>query len=401
MRPLIRRQLSSRIRATFLSAIVLFLCGQSAQACLCGGTRSPCDSLNGDSTIFLGTVESIRGGSFLEFIRFWKAHPEWSWKERLGIFEDILQVTFSVQESYKGSSAKEITIRINKFVGACGFEWKKGDLYFKKGEQYLVYAFKDGDIVMTKGDLLWTTHCTRTRIAKDAQTEIDTLRTIRDLPPSRVLGRYTLWNDAITQSPAVGQRITLTGKNGQQWTDQVRGDGRFWFSGLPADEYHVATTEPGSYALGGFHRYDVRVRDEDLRIRHNPAVISVGAGTSCVEMALTAAPDGRISGTVVDSKGKPLRDVRIRLWDAAKVDDLDRWWIGYTSDMHGRFAIGPVPPGNYVLGAYVRPPGKQDTAERPALLFYGGVSDPSKSKAISLKFAQHITNARLVIPRPQ
>jgi hypothetical protein len=215
-----------------------------------------------------------------------------------------------------------------------------------------------------------------------------------------VLGRYTLWNNAITEFPAVGQRITLTGKNGQQWTDQVRGDGRFSFSGLPADEYHVATTEPGSYAPGGFHRYDARVRDEDLRIRHNPAVISVGAG-ACVEMALTAAPDGRISGTVVDSKGKPLHDVRIRLWDAAKVDDLDRWWIGYTSDMHGRFAIGPVPPGNYVLGAYLRPPGKQDTAERPSLLFYGGVSDPSKSKVVSLKFAQHITNVRLVIPRPQ
>lgn len=393
-------QLWSRIRARVLCAILIWLWSQSTQACQCSGTVSPCDSLNRPYTVFLGTVESIRSGSLLEFIHFWSAHPEWSWSERLSTFEDILQVTFSVQESFTGTSAKQITVRINKYVGACGFEWKPGDLYFKKGQQYLVYAFKQGDTVIAKGDLLWTNHCTRTRAAKDAGPEIDTLRTIRDLRPSRVLGRYTLWNNATTSSPAAGQRITLIGKNGQQWTEQVRSDGRFSFSGLPADEYHVATTQPGSYVPGAFHRYDVRAREEDRGILHNPPVISVGAA-SCVEMALTAAPDGRISGIVVDFKGKPIIGARIRLWDAAKVDNLDYWWVGYTADEHGRFAIEPIPPGNYVLGAYVWPPGTQDTTERPSLWFYGSVPDPSKSRVISLNFAQHITSARLVIPRPQ
>jgi hypothetical protein len=215
-----------------------------------------------------------------------------------------------VQENFKGASAKTVTVAVHRFVGACGFEYETG-LYFKEGERYLVYASKEGET-------LWTNHCSRTRIASEAQVEIESLRRVHQVPPSRVFGQYLLVSEATKQTPAAGMHVVLTGKDGRRHAELVDRDGHFTFSGLAPDDYRVTNDYPARYVAGFFGR----LRQGEDWVLINPPAVQLSA-EGCQEIAIDAVPDGHVSGIVVDYKGRPMSDVSIRLWNASKVADLD------------------------------------------------------------------------------
>jgi hypothetical protein len=376
---------SSRVA---LCIFLLALCVQTGHACMCGTSPNPCNSLNESDAVFVGTVRSIRTISLVESYQYWRTHSEASWGDLRASSGDLLRIDFEVQESFKGASTKEATVTVHRFVGACGFEYETG-LYFKKGERYLVYAFGDGKALSTN-------HCSRTRIASDAQGEIESLRRAHQLPPSRVFGQYLLINEATKQTPAAGMHVVLTGKDGGQHSESVDRDGHFIFSGLAPDVYRVTNDYPARFVAGS----SGRLRQGDDWVLVNPPGVQLSAN-GCQEIAIEAVPDGHVSGIVVDDKGRPIANVSIRLWNASNVSDLGHWWGWIASDRRGRFDVGKLPPGKYVLGGYVWNPAHKDVSrdDTPTLWFYGGVPTAAKSKTISLSFAQRITNVRLVIPK--
>src|SRR5690348_9368285 len=103
-----------------LICVLLLVLTPYSRACSCAGFGPACTEVVSPKTaaVFLGTVTSVRPSTRLP---------------RSQVFGEMLDVTLSVQEGYKGVSSKEVIISTPLSEAACGFP-------FKKGEQYIVYA---------------------------------------------------------------------------------------------------------------------------------------------------------------------------------------------------------------------------------------------------------------------
>jgi len=383
----------------FLSALLISLLSHKVFACQCGGGGvSPCASLSNYSSIFLGTVESVENRPLEEFLSFAKLRSAGSLRDQYAVFRDEIIVNFSVQETFKGSNSQRISVRITKFSGSCGFEYKPGELYFAQGKQYLVYA---GSWYAGKwNDCLGTTRCSPTRLATEASREIEELRMLRDLPAPRIVGSYNIARDYDNRVAASGQQITFESK-GSRTTVQVQPDGRFSVPAVPPGTYDVAATFPSKYQIAWYASATAfRIRDH---VPINPKTVEVKAG-GCNEIELDAFPDGLISGTVVDAKGKPIGNVTVRLWRANNIADVENWWSWRATNDHGEFRETNLPPGKYVMGGYVWSPEQRSLLIKggrgnPSLWFYPGVSDAKRAEVIPLQFAQHRSGLRMRIPR--
>jgi hypothetical protein len=382
-----------RAHLLFFCCLVFSVFDLPATACQCGvGEATPCASLSNYGAILVGTVQSVDNRPLTEFPRFSKTHSGWSWREQYRMFKDEVVINFSVQEVFKGTHSSQIAVRVTKFLGSCGFEYKPGELYFQKGKQYLVYAGSwDGH--------LGTTHCSPTRLATAAVREIEEFRRLRDLPGPRIIGSYNIHNDYEVQSPAVGQTITFS-SGAKQIATTVQSDGRFSLTSVSPGTYDVTAAVPHNYRIEWYefgHAY--RIRDQ---VSVNPRAIDVKTD-SCTEIELQAFPDGRISGIVVDPRGKPLKGIAVRVWKANRSVDLDHWWGWKETNDHGEFEQSQLPPGSYLVGVYIWPPDQLSSflaggSGKPRLWFYPGVLDPKHARLITLKFAQHRSSIRVSVP---
>src|ERR1700687_4644047 len=66
----------------------------------------------------------------------------------------------------------------------------------------------------------------------------------------------------------------------------------------------------------------------------------------CLASSICCAADGRVSGQVTDSQGKPIASAKIRLAPSAGANTKET-----TSDSDGRFAFPSLPPRAYQLSA--------------------------------------------------
>jgi hypothetical protein len=391
-----------QVRRAFTISFLFAALLQVANACQCSGIpQSPCNSLSHSGVIFLGTVKSVENRSWSEFWSFSKSYSGGAWRERLALFRDEVIVNFSVEEIYKGSPARELSVRVGKFLGSCGFEYKPGELYFKKGEKYLVYAGYYGELLPERagGDIrLRTNHCSGTTLASYAGEKINAYRALKGLQRPLVVGVYNIQPGVNKKAPGRGQTVTLVPKTGQRLTTAVQEDGSFLVTGVSPGVYTLAPSIPRNYRVELGNGY--RIKDF---VPVNPSEINVGTD-SCTEFEVMALPDGKISGTVINRHGKPLSGATVRLWNADAVDGLEHWWGGEQTDTRGRFTHGPIAPGKYVVGVYVWSPDQeklflkgQDT--KPSLWFYPGVARPELAKAITLGFAEHRSRIQIRVPR--
>jgi hypothetical protein len=374
----------------------------AANACQCSGVLpSPCNSLSSPGVIFLGIVTSIENRPWREFWSFSKAYSGMSLRDRVAIFRDEVIVNFSVVEIYKGNPARELSVRVGKFGGSCGFEYKPGELYFKKGEKYLVYAGFYGGPFLDKSHAdghLRTNHCSGTTLASNASERIKAYRALKGSERPLVLGTYNLHPEYNKKIPARGAGVTLAPKIGPRLNATVQDDGGFLFTGVSAATYTLAPSTAKGYRVEFGNGY--RIKDG---VSINPETINVRTD-SCIEIEVVALPDGEISGRVVDGKGRPLPGATIRVWQANEVTALENSWWGRNNDAHGRFTEGPLPPGQYVVGAYIWPPDEEHRLRKgqdakPSLWFYPGVSRPEHAKIITLAFAEHRGGIQIRIPK--
>jgi hypothetical protein len=391
-----------QIRTAVIVSVVSATLVHAAYACQCGGVLpSPCNSLSTSGVIFLGTVRSIENRPWTEFWSFSKTYSGFSLRDRLAIFRDEVIVNFSVDEIYKGDPARELSVRVGKFGGSCGFEYKPGELYFKKQEKYLVYAGNYGGPLLDKSSSdghLRTNHCSGTTLASYAAEKIKAYRALKGLQRPLVVGVYNMQPEANKKAPASGQRVMLVPSTGARLNATVQEGGSFLLTGVSPMTYTLDPTISKGYRLRFSNGY--RIKD---RVPVNPETINVGTD-SCTEIELVALPDGTVSGTVINSHGKPLSGATVRLWNANSVSGLDHWWGGQQTDARGKFIQGPIAPGKYVVGVYVWSPDQeklflkgQDT--KPSLWFYPGVSLPERAKIVTLGFAEHRSGIQIRVPK--
>lgn len=164
----------------FLNAffvVILLTFTTEGIACQCGG-RPPVAKQYGDAAIvFTGRVETVRD-RWSAFAKLWlkirrffdeAAEPEVNMRRYCTDFG--MEVTFSVEDAWKGVSSRQISLLTGRGGGDCGVE-------FKRGERYVVYAYP------RHGDGCQTDICTRTREAAYASEDLAFLahRTKQVLP---------------------------------------------------------------------------------------------------------------------------------------------------------------------------------------------------------------------------
>ena len=134
----------------------------------------------------------------------------------------------------------------------------------------------------------------------------------------------------------------------------------------PTDDrghYRLIGAAPGSYVVGTLMRATVGgARDTQVYTStFHPStrdamvarrvVVEAGRDVDGADIVLIASPPAVVSGNVVDTAGRPLIGGRVSVAVSGRSGSasLDSW--AGTTDAAGAFAIGGVPPGDYVVKA--------------------------------------------------
>ena len=156
-----------------LKPVVLFciaaLLADVAQACSCAGHMTVANQFADASIVFVGRVESVRD-RWSQLSQLWlkvrrlfneQARPEIDYEHYCT--EYGMEVTFAVQQAWKGVASRRVILLTGRGGGDCGVD-------FTPGVDYIVYAYPPA------GDGCQTTICTRTRELAGGADDLEFLR---------------------------------------------------------------------------------------------------------------------------------------------------------------------------------------------------------------------------------
>jgi hypothetical protein len=164
-------------------------------------------------------------------------------------------------------------------------------------------------------------------------------------------------------------------------------EGRFEFASLPESEIVLSVRKPGFF--------------NELELRHSDSspydLVHLGADASSVVLKLV--PESTIVGHVVSSKGEPIEDSTIRIFQEHIVEGRKRWDLRsqVSTDEDGQFRLANLVPGQYLLVAGPDLPGSfTPVARRSSRLrgygttFYPGVPNLQAATPLAITGGQQL-----------
>jgi hypothetical protein len=348
--------MTSRLAAAMLAAVVLW--PGAADACSCRANAPACEAAWSATAVFVGRVESI------EPIQVAGRPSRFASK----------RVRFKVIEAFTGPGAAEAVIETGSGGGDCGYR-------FRQGREYLVYAQKDGP----SGRMTVST-CSRTSMLESAAADLAYLRTAltSGAPLGRVAGTISLVSRNLatgseTRRPAA--RIPVIVER-EAATSRAATDAR--------GRFEIVGLQPGSYEV----RLDLPETQSGLV---DPAVVELRDARGCVETSGTVINDGRISGRVVDSNGRPVPGLTVDLTVPAGIDEpFGSERIRAVTDADGRYELRRVPAGRFVVGVNTQRDSKR---ELPGpRVFHPGVEAIAAATRVALAAGARLTLPDLRLP---
>jgi Tissue inhibitor of metalloproteinase len=314
----------------------------TARGCTCAfGSGPACQEAwrQGIDAVFLGRVDKIEStnGS----VGF---SPGAMSMTTMG---SLLRVTISIDEVFRGSSAKAIQVYTASSSAACGYS-------FHEGQKYLIYASAED-----KSGQLLVSLCSATKPAEYAEKDVAYLRSLPSLAStSAIIG--TVWRythdpnfkpkfqpsimdhyrppeqEYMAMKPELGFTILVKAPDGTEHSASADDDGNWRIPDLP----------PGRYTL------QPQIRD-GVYVYPLCSTVEI-APKGCAQVNVRIEANGRISGTL--DHPTPGSD-----WVLVKVFALlisESNWRRPTRETTlepnaSTFEVGPLPAGRYVLGAYV------------------------------------------------
>ena len=219
--------------------------------------------------------------------------------------------------------------------------------------------------------------------------------------------------DAATGQPASEAIVTLsmpkyqpdlpTTPKGRVMAD---GEGRFFFTDLPAGEYYLQSTKDG-YASGSYGQRKPSASGQR---------VTLGEGQRRTDIELPVWKYAVIAGTVVDEAGEPVVGIAVKALARNVVAGRTRYGNVdvisepvATTDDRGMFRLAQLSPGNYVVFV----PSTQTTVPAARLenpdaalrtdLFWGGIQEMTplgQPRTLQMGEFALMTQNRVLIPPP-
>lgn len=351
-----------------LTLLLLLLCGSAVEAvaCSCIGEQPVCNAFGGSSAVFAGRVVGSAERKVYE-------DAERGTKTTY----DVGTIYFAVEEAFSGVKGKtRVEIHSGTGEGDCGY-------WFLRGKSYLIYAHAD-----QKG-VLYTGICSRTRPLEEAAEDLTYLRR---LPPEGTGARlYGMVGKSFEEGEAkveerkiegiAGIKITVTDSKGKRHELVTDAEGKYELSGLKPGEYEVKAELPAFY-LQDYTKGKLKVFDR-----------------GCASANFGAIPNGQIVGRIVDAEGQPVKKAKIsllRVDASAPLSRGDEVGFDYVNDEQGKFQIGQVTPGEYLLGINVTGSPDKDSPYPPT--FYPGVTSRSEAASIKVGLGEKLDDLVLRLP---
>ena len=201
-------------------------------------------------------------------------------------------------------------------------------------------------------------------------------------------------NDELPGRAVSGALVTLSG-GGEPGPRTAVTDGRgvFLFGGLSAGRYTIIADRPGSVRMA----YGAR------QFGGPGTPLAVAANSRIAGLSVVLPRGAVITGTVTDSKGRPVRRASVRALRPALRDNLREAvfpveaqaagaQVVASADEDGVYRLFGLPPGVYLIEgrAQVTPSGKRQPA-----VFYPGTLDHRAAGLIALRYGQVMDNIDL------
>ena len=294
--------------ALFVVAI-LALGDKHLAACSCA-PASPCQATWAAHLTFVGKVETI------EKLTLHTAPRPFSYSRR---------VRLRVVEQFTGEAATDVDIFTNDQTASCGYP-------FQTNQTYLVYAYKDAET-----GLLSTSICSRTTLAGlNADRGY-----LRGLAANETTARL---KGEVSRQPASGKREVLAGT-------EVSLEGL----GSDAARRYTAVTEANG-------RFEVQVAQGRYRVSvalppdlWSPEIeLALFDPRGCREVPISARPNGRIHGRVLDARGNVVPYLPIDVMAPQNASSHFAMPMSNAiTDPNGTFEVVRLPPASYALGLHL------------------------------------------------
>jgi Carboxypeptidase regulatory-like domain len=169
-------------------------------------------------------------------------------------------------------------------------------------------------------------------------------------------------------------------------------DGKFEFNGLPSGKYSLSEQKRGFVSA----TYD----------QHSTAIVT-GAGLDTENLMLKLAPDGVLTGKVLDESGDPVRRAMVAVYyndHQQGVDQIHTYRNAVTDDL-GVFEVPALRPGTYFVSASAKPwyataPGLGSGSSRSNGDEGAGTVEPSLDVAYPLTYYPDVTEPDSAMPIP-
>jgi len=167
--------------------------------------------------------------------------------------------------------------------------------------------------------------------------------------------------NSLTGEPLRKAMVTLTGRDGVGLTDDSNAEGKFHFAGLPPGTYRISASHAGF--LGHSARY----------------AITLGANDNVAGVEVRLAPQGVISGRVLDEDGDPSPGASVSILKQIYRDGRKQWnpSTGAVSNDAGEYRSPPLVPGRYLVRATSQRSGVNNSYGNPPKMFYVTVYYPN------------------------
>jgi hypothetical protein len=286
-----------------------------ADACSCMDAGPACQAFWKTDAVFDATVESIDDAVHAD------RAPD-------GVpLAAQRRVTLKVRQAWKGVTPGPLDVFTTESGTSCGYD-------FKPGRRYLVFAFRNAR------DGRWMVSlCSATREYDGSGDEAAFLASLAEpARGGRIFGTVKAYERQFDQEHSsrernIEVRITLSGA-GKEWTAISRG-GTYEFTALPSGPYRLEMAPVDGYVTN-----------------YSSRSIELPTDRACARETFSVAPSGRLTGRVVEHDGRPASRVTIEV-TAPGAQPHPMYGISSastTTEADGRFEVGGLPPGEYMLG---------------------------------------------------